>query len=241
MLILYQFPISHYCEKVRWALDYKQLDYKTVNLLPGLHRFKTGKMACNSFLPILVERDKVLQGSDVILDYLDRSYPQYSLTPSDADLKRQALDWEIYADQQVGIHVRRICYHVLLDVPEVVIPFYTHRGPWYGPIVMKVGFPLLRKKMREMMDINERSAQQSSVALGQALDRIDRRLRETGYLVGDRFTRADLSVAALLAPLFRPKQYGLNWPERYPDALEKVIASHADQIGSIAEIYEKFR
>ena len=34
---LYQFPISHYCEKVRWAMDYKKLEYKAKNLLPGLH------------------------------------------------------------------------------------------------------------------------------------------------------------------------------------------------------------
>lgn len=37
MLTLYQFPISHYCEKIRWALDFKQLKYNTVNLLPALH------------------------------------------------------------------------------------------------------------------------------------------------------------------------------------------------------------
>ncbi|MGR9114583.1 MAG: glutathione S-transferase N-terminal domain-containing protein [Gammaproteobacteria bacterium] len=38
MLTLYRFPVSHYCEKVRWALDYKQLDFQTKNLLPGQQR-----------------------------------------------------------------------------------------------------------------------------------------------------------------------------------------------------------
>ena len=37
MLSLYQFPISHYCEKIRRALDYEKLDYRVVNLLPGFH------------------------------------------------------------------------------------------------------------------------------------------------------------------------------------------------------------
>lgn len=31
-ITLYQFPIPHDCEKVRWALDLKGLDYKTCNL-----------------------------------------------------------------------------------------------------------------------------------------------------------------------------------------------------------------
>ncbi|VAW80072.1 hypothetical protein MNBD_GAMMA15-1204 [hydrothermal vent metagenome] len=36
-MTLYQFPISHYCEKIRWALDYKGLPYTTINPLPGSH------------------------------------------------------------------------------------------------------------------------------------------------------------------------------------------------------------
>ena len=43
MIELYQFPISHFCEKIRWTLDYKGLSHKTRNLLPGLHVLKTKK------------------------------------------------------------------------------------------------------------------------------------------------------------------------------------------------------
>jgi hypothetical protein len=35
--ILHQFPISHYCEKTRWNLDAKQLEYRVKNQLPGPH------------------------------------------------------------------------------------------------------------------------------------------------------------------------------------------------------------
>jgi glutathione S-transferase len=35
MITLYQFQFSHYCEKARWALDYKGLAYAPKNLLPG--------------------------------------------------------------------------------------------------------------------------------------------------------------------------------------------------------------
>ena len=53
--VLYQFPISHYCEKVRWAMDYKGLDYKLKNLLPGLHLRTTKKIAAKSYVPILID------------------------------------------------------------------------------------------------------------------------------------------------------------------------------------------
>jgi glutathione S-transferase len=38
MRVLYQFPLSHYCEKARWLLDHKELDYVAHNLIPGFHR-----------------------------------------------------------------------------------------------------------------------------------------------------------------------------------------------------------
>ena len=63
-LKLYQFAISHYCEKIRWALDYKGLNHVTVSLLPGQHvktvRKLTGKA---SSVPVLDHDGQIVQGS----------------------------------------------------------------------------------------------------------------------------------------------------------------------------------
>jgi glutathione S-transferase len=37
MIEQYQFYFSHYCEKARWALDYRGASYKSRNLIPRLH------------------------------------------------------------------------------------------------------------------------------------------------------------------------------------------------------------
>jgi len=86
MLTLYQFPISHYCEKIRWTLDYKKLIIKIINLLPGLHVLKTQKLAPHAFVPILVHDNKVIQGSSKIITYLDKEYSEQSLTPKKEQL-----------------------------------------------------------------------------------------------------------------------------------------------------------
>ena len=71
MITLYQFPISHYCEKARWALDYKHVDHKVKNLLPGIHVKTTKKLAPRSSVPVLVHDNKAIQGSNHIISYLD--------------------------------------------------------------------------------------------------------------------------------------------------------------------------
>jgi glutathione S-transferase len=92
MLTLYQFPISYYCEKIRWALDHKQLEYDVENLLPGFHSLKTTKLAKRSSVPVLVHEEKTIQGSSGIITYLDEKFPELSFTPKDPELKNKALE-----------------------------------------------------------------------------------------------------------------------------------------------------
>ncbi len=66
MRVLYQFPLSHYCEKARWLLDHKELDYVAHNLIPGFHRafaqLKTGQ----NLLPILKDDQRWIAESTKI-------------------------------------------------------------------------------------------------------------------------------------------------------------------------------
>src|SRR5262249_11490909 len=97
--ILYQFALSHYCEKVRWALDYKGIDYRIVNFIPGPHLIQTRRLAPQTSVPILVDNGTVIQDSTEILHYLDRTYPEKSLTPENENLKKDAIELEEYFDE----------------------------------------------------------------------------------------------------------------------------------------------
>ena len=56
----------------------------------------------------------------------------------------------------------------------------------------------------------------------------------------DRFTRADLTAASLLAPLHKLPQYGMVWPE-LPAELETLIASWASQTQWLLPLYQAHR
>ena len=65
MMTLYQFQFSHFCEKARWALDFKGLPYACKNLITGPHRKVASNLAPRSCLPILVDGGVVVYDSTV--------------------------------------------------------------------------------------------------------------------------------------------------------------------------------
>lgn len=239
--ILYQFPISHYCEKIRWAMDYKGLDYTLKNLFPGLHLRTTKKMAPKTYVPILIDQGEQLQNSHVILNYLDEKYPDKSLSPKDPELLKKALEWEKYCDTEIGVHVRRFGYHYLLSAPKTVIPFFTQGGPCWGPLFFKLFFSKLEPIMRKVMSIDDAGAKKSEVKIQQAIDKLHEEYQQREFLVGDKFGRADLAAAALLAPLIMPQGYGLEWPEEMPEKLQEFVNKNEEKLEKFRYLYREFR
>lgn len=241
MLTLYQFPISHFCEKARWALDYKNLEHSKVNLLPGIHRAKMKKLSGKSQVPVLKHNDHVVQGSAKIIDYLDSVFTHKNLTPDELELKRQASEWENYADNKIGPQVRLVVYHIMLDYPQLVIPMFTQDGPFYGPFLLKKMYPTLQKKMREYMNIDATNAAKFNTELLKTADNLANHYAKHEFMVGDKFSRADLSAAALLAPIVMPDNYGLNWPDEIPQRLLDFSSQFDGKLEWLKDFYRQYR
>ena len=241
MLTLYQFPISHFCEKARWALDYKNLEHTKVNLLPGIHKAKMKKLAGKSQVPVLKHNDNVVQGSAKIIDYLDSVFTHKNLTPDEHELKRQASEWENFADNKIGPQVRLVVYHIMLDYPQLVIPMFTQDGPFYGPFLMKKMFPTLQKKMREYMNIDASNAAKFNTELLKTTEDLANHYAKHQFMVGDKFSRADLSAAALLAPIVMPDNYGVSWPDEIPQRLLEFSSQFDGKLEWLKQFYTHYR
>ena len=243
-LKLYQFAISHYCEKVRWALDYKGLNYETVNLLPGQHvktiRTLTGGA---SSVPVLDHDGHAVQGSAAILDYLDQTFPEHPLTPSDAEIREQALAWEQRLDDEAGPAIRCYSYHHLLQRPKIVVPMLAAGTPFYNRILLSLAFSRVDEAMRSWMKINEKTSEKSRQVMEELLTELAAIYKERPFLVGDRFTRADLTAAALFAPMFQPAQYPVPWPKpaRMPKDIRHWLDQWQPQLQTLEKIYTEHR
>ena len=164
MVKLYQFPLSHYCEKARWALDYKGLAYEKINIFPGSHFPVLKKLGLkDTTVPVLIDQSSVIQGSSQIITYLDDKYPEKSLTPKDENLKQEALDWEAFADEEIGPHIRRCFYYILLKYRPTVIEYLSYNCTWYAKPLISIIYPFLKKKMISSMDISLSTNEESKI------------------------------------------------------------------------------
>ncbi|MBC7191297.1 glutathione S-transferase family protein [Marinobacter sp.] len=240
---LYQFAISHFSEKVRWALDYKNLNYQPVFLLPGTHSKQIRRMAPGSSVPVLDHDGEIVQGSAEILDYLERHFPEKSLSGDDANSKADALAWQQRLDDEAGPAIRTWAYHYLLQRPKQVAPMLTAQTPVYNRYLLRLGFSRVDEVMRDWMKINQKTADKAQQTLDSLLEELDAAYQTSGYLVGGGFTLADLTAASLLAPLFMPEKYPVPWPDtrRLPAPMKDWIAQKQPKLARVAEIYRLHR
>lgn len=203
---LYQFPLSLYCEKTRWNLDIKGIDYDCRDLLPGPHAITAWRLAHQRALPILQDGKKSIGDSSKIALYLDQHYPQYPLLPVDPTSRQQVLKLEAWFDE-LGDHVRRYCWSMAINDPEVNQIFFGFKGytPWQQRLA-ETSKPLLRLMIRRTFGVYEQQIVHSQGRIAEALPQLETWLKgnTNSYLVGDHFSLADLTAASMLAPLIGP-------------------------------------
>lgn len=241
---LHQFAISHYCEKVRWALDYKGIRYQPVNLLPGRHMDTVRRLGVrDTSVPVLEHNGTVVQGSAAILDYLDETFPDQPLTPADPAALEATRRWEQRLDEDAGPAVRTWSYHYLLQRPKTVIPMLTAGTPFYNRIVLALTFSLVDETMRKHLKINQKTADAAAGTITEVLRELHQTLARQPYLAGPGFSRADLAAGALLAPLFQPPQYPVPWPrqQRLVKAMQDQLQQWQALLEPVAALYQRHR
>ena len=245
MLTLYQFPLSHYCEKVRWALDYKKIPYRSYNLIPGAHLLTTKRLAHKTSVPILVDGKSVIQDSTRIIDYLEEHYPQNPLNPSDPNLRNEALELEEYFDKKIGPHLRRLAYFHILEDRPLVTSLLLQNSSWYGKPFYGLLFPAVKTLMKKSMNIYKEPTEKSVKVLEEAFEFLNEKIEGKKFLVGKQFTRADLTAAALLGPLCTPPEYHFQWPDPSEMPLElqkyKLTKEKEPFFGWVLNTYKNYR
>jgi glutathione S-transferase len=243
--VLWQLQISHYNEKVRWALDYKRIPHTRRSMLPGVHRLMARRLAGVPTSPVLTIGDEGIGDSSAILQAIEERWPEPPLMPENPLQRRRALRLEEYFDEELGPDIRRAVYYEILPHPGVVVPLFTDGASRISRTLLRGSFPVLRIGMRRLMNIYEEPAARSRVRTVEALDMLEKELGDKEYLVGNRFSIADLTAASLFYPLALPPEFPYTSPtyEDLPEGAREFIGSMRDRPGGrwVGEMYRRHR
>lgn len=242
--MLWQLELSHYNEKVRWALDHKRIPHFRRSLLPGLHALKARRLTGDTATtPVLTLDGRSIGDSTRIIAAIERRWPQRPLYPRDESQRRRALELEEFFDEELGPHIRRAGYHEVLAHPDVVIPLFTHGQRLPARMLVRATFPLLRVGMRRALEINVGAVEQSRRKTVAAMDRLEDEIQPSGYLVGDSFTVADLTAAALFYPVIVPPEFPYPSVTDPPAQAREFLDPLARRPGGewVAEMYRRHR
>ena len=243
---LYQFWFSHFNEKARWVLDYKDVPYERVNFAPGMHFKPMRAVSGQTSTPVLVDgqKEQVIAGATAIGEYVDRAYPERPLLPAAPDERAATLKECAWFDERIGGDHRRALFHFLFEHDRGAVgALFTIQQPRALRWFYAASMPVMCSVLRKMDDINAVSAARGEAALTAALERIVERTAATGYLCGDRLSLADLTAAALLFPLILPAELSFAIPGRARPALEAWSDRWQDKAGTewVRRIFREYR
>ncbi len=220
-------PFSHYCEKARWALDRAGHSYHEEPHSPGFHRIATKAVGAQGSVPVLVTAERrVIDDSTAILQHVGA---EARLFPVDSLLRDDVMALEERFDTELGPHLRRSMYfHALADA-SVAKTLLGKGVPWWERALLVPLFPALRRFMKKSMRIDVARAAKSDAIVRAVFADVGRRLSDgRKWLVGDTFTAADLTFAALAAPAIRPAAYAKYIPSE--DILPPTLRSFIDEL-----------
>ncbi len=225
-------PISHYCEKARWALELAEIEYVESAHLQLLHYWPAWRAGGGRTVPVLVTRDEVLTESSDILHWANQRLPaEKSLYPKDPALCAEVEQLEQRFDDQLGPDGRLWMYSELLDESVIFTDYGCTGVPGWQRAALPLLLPVARIFLRRLLSITPEAARDAALRVDQTLDDVAKRLADgRRYLVGDRFSAADLSFAALSAAILAPDRYGVPLPriDEVPASTARAVARWRD-------------
>jgi glutathione S-transferase len=222
-------PISHYCEKARWALDRAGLDYVEERHVQGIHQFKAKRAGGGMTVPVLVTDEGVYPESDLILRYADeRVDEERRLFPADPEQRREVEELCHWLDEGLGPDGRRVIYAFMLPLKDTMLRYNNQGVPRWEDRTLRLLWPPITWWAKRHLKIGDTTIRNDTPRVREVFDAIGERLADgRPFLCGERFSAADLTFACLSTPVLAPPEYGITLPqpEDMPEPLAGAVRS----------------
>jgi glutathione S-transferase len=223
--VLITIPISHYCEKARWALDRAGVRYRESAHLQIIHWVPVRRAGGGKTAPVFVCGDRVFADSADILEEADsQAADDRRLFPDDPEAAAEVRELQREFDTRLGPHGRRWMYYGLRGRRDIAISYACTGVPRWQRRSLPLAYPAVARVIDRYLDVTPATAARSEAEVRAVFDQAARRLADgRSYLCGEQFTAADLTFAALAASVLMPPEYGVPLPQ--PEELPVPMAT----------------
>lgn len=223
-IVLHRFPLSHFSEKVRVMLDFKELDYRVVDHSPGPDQLAIVKLSGQRKVPVIEHEGSVIHDSTAIALYLEHAFPRARpMLPSDFVQRRAVLDMEERLDAVLGPRVPGIAADEALRDGDLwadvgTASMGTPRVP--RALVRAVGWVA---RPATFVPGVRRQLDDARATVRALLVELCDRIAVDGYLCGKSPTLADLTAAGLTLLLKIPDSRHNALPNRVGEGVREFI------------------
>ena len=239
VLRLVTLPISHFCEKARWALERAGIPYREERHVQGIHRIAARRAGGGRTVPVLVTPDGAVAESAEIVAWVDQRTPaERRLLPPDRSDRAQVERLCARFDEGLGPAGRRLMYIHMLPQRELMLQVNNQGVPGWEDHLLRYGWRLGLRYARRELGLRPGIETEDEVKVFDEFDFVAGMLADgRKHLCGERFGAADLTFAALSAAVIVPPVYGvwLPQPERMaPRTAALIERFRAHQAGRYA-------
>jgi ganglioside-induced differentiation-associated protein 1 len=222
MLELYHHGSSVCAAKVRFALSEKHLQWAShyVDILSG-EQFRPDFLAINpkAVVPVLIHNGFVIPESTIICEYLEESFPENPVYPRSARERALVRQWTKAVDEELHPACSALTYivshrHTILRSEITDFESFLKQGASEGLAARKIKWQWIQH------GIQAPGAAEKINLYGSYLYKMERALGDCEWLVGDRFSMADIAMAPYLNRLAALSMTGLWEGGRLPRVAE---------------------
>ena len=199
-VLLFQRGYSPFCVKVAKYFDYKGIPYRTVNVIPVLHKKFVKNYSGQELIPFIKYKGRILHDSTSIIKYFEEVKPEPSLLfKDDAELYKDILILEDWADEAFVPPFTKLALIYMHEHPEVIAESDDYN---MGLSLMDNNkeriAPFITKMQLDKYGVSLSDKDSLKKKVRAHLDLLSHKLEDKEYLVGDKLTLADITVASHL-------------------------------------------
>ncbi len=204
-------PFSHYNERARWGLQRFGIPFRERAYMPGFHVIpvllathfgrdgRADGASTKVSTPVLATEDGLrLCDSGDIVAWACQQRGDSTMIPNE---EVRTLSREL--SESLGAHTRRVGYGISFDGRAAATIARTTVGPAQA-LAWRALQPIVVRGIHRGLGVFPARVERSIARVREIFAQMSSRLADHAYLVGDGFTLADLTFAALCVPVILP-------------------------------------